>query len=311
MPWDPAPAPPSMPQTASAPSQAATQPTQASQAKTAQPKQEPANAAPAVKAEPGAGSYDLQNLPQANGAATAYNTSSGAALDRTSQQLHDKFGAAAGPQISQLQARRAMMSQNPGQQGAAQGAQQGGSQAEIEAKKRQYDMQQAQQAQRMKAQLAAQQQQRSVGNAQTDGSTEWQNFVAERRAAAAADGGLADHTLRQQLEAASLEMEGGGLPKPVSRHRAAIHPTRAQPSSSMPGAQYDGPGDDDDDTKEEDEDAINSDLDDPEDELDREETDEDANQGEIMLCTYDKVQRVKNKWKCTLKDGVLTTGGKE
>ena len=26
---------------------------------------------------------------------------------------------------------------------------------------------------------------------------------------------------------------------------------------------------------------------------------------------YDKVQRVKNKWKCTLKDGVLNANGKE
>jgi len=26
---------------------------------------------------------------------------------------------------------------------------------------------------------------------------------------------------------------------------------------------------------------------------------------------YDKVQRVKNKWKCTLKDGVLLVNGKE
>lgn len=30
-----------------------------------------------------------------------------------------------------------------------------------------------------------------------------------------------------------------------------------------------------------------------------------------ILCTYDKVQRVKNKWKCTLKDGVMSVGGKE
>jgi transcription initiation factor TFIIA large subunit len=32
---------------------------------------------------------------------------------------------------------------------------------------------------------------------------------------------------------------------------------------------------------------------------------------DYMLCTYDKVQRVKNKWKCTLKDGILTTNKKE
>lgn len=53
-----------------------------------------------------------------------------------------------------------------------------------------------------------------------------------------------------------------------------------------------------------DEDAINSDLDDPEDdEIDGEDDDEVP---QIMLCMYDKVQRTKNKWKCVLKDGVLT-----
>ncbi|KAH0186348.1 hypothetical protein KCU86_g12070, partial [Aureobasidium melanogenum] len=30
-----------------------------------------------------------------------------------------------------------------------------------------------------------------------------------------------------------------------------------------------------------------------------------------VLCTYDKVQRVKNKWKCTLKDGIMSANGKE
>lgn len=58
-----------------------------------------------------------------------------------------------------------------------------------------------------------------------------------------------------------------------------------------------------------DEDAINSDLDDPEeDEIDNEDEDEVP---QIMLCMYDKVQRTKNKWKCVLKDGVLTINGKE
>ena len=58
-----------------------------------------------------------------------------------------------------------------------------------------------------------------------------------------------------------------------------------------------------------DEDAINSDLDDPDDdEIDNEDEDEVP---QIMLCMYDKVQRTKNKWKCVLKDGVLTINGKE
>ena len=87
-------------------------------------------------------------------------------------------------------------------------------------------------------------------------------------------------------------------------------------------AQLDGPVDDEDDEDakkgikdelfddDDDEDAINSDLDDPDDNAIEEEQDE-GRPNQIMLCTYDKVQRVKNKWKCTLKDGVLNTGGKE
>ena len=30
-----------------------------------------------------------------------------------------------------------------------------------------------------------------------------------------------------------------------------------------------------------------------------------------MFCTYDKVARVKNKWKCVLKDGMVSIGGKD
>ncbi|KAK6340366.1 transcription factor IIA subunit alpha [Orbilia blumenaviensis] len=59
-----------------------------------------------------------------------------------------------------------------------------------------------------------------------------------------------------------------------------------------------------------DEDAINSDLDDTDEEpVD----DDDDNEGisQIMLCMYDKVQRTKNKWKCWLRNGVLTVNGKE
>lgn len=76
--------------------------------------------------------------------------------------------------------------------------------------------------------------------------------------------------------------------------------------------QVDGPGDDneDDDDIFNDSDDINSDLDD---DLDSEKSDdEDAEQeGQIMLCLYDKVQRVKNKWKCNLKEGVANIDGKD
>uniref|UniRef100_A0A060T7R6 ARAD1C24112p n=1 Tax=Blastobotrys adeninivorans TaxID=409370 RepID=A0A060T7R6_BLAAD len=58
-------------------------------------------------------------------------------------------------------------------------------------------------------------------------------------------------------------------------------------------------------------DEINSDLDDSEDEIDSANEDEDDDGGMIMLCLYDKVQRVKNKWKYVLKDGVANINGKD
>jgi len=32
---------------------------------------------------------------------------------------------------------------------------------------------------------------------------------------------------------------------------------------------------------------------------------------DIVFCTYDKVARVKNKWKCILKDGMIHINGKD
>lgn len=76
--------------------------------------------------------------------------------------------------------------------------------------------------------------------------------------------------------------------------------------------QADGPGDvdDEDDDIFNDSDDINSDLDD---ELDSEKSDEDDadQEGRIMLCLYDKVQRVKNKWKCNLKEGIANIDGRD
>ncbi|KLJ08778.1 transcription initiation factor TFIIA large subunit [Blastomyces silverae] len=96
---------------------------------------------------------------------------------------------------------------------------------------------------------------------------------------------------------------------------AFTSPVNPSPSSSniVAPSQYDGPDEFNGNTgrqEEVDEDAINSDLDDSEDMLDDHNDGDDA-VGQVMLCTYDKVQRVKSKWKCTLKDGILTSGGKE
>ncbi|KAL2820724.1 transcription factor IIA, alpha/beta subunit [Aspergillus granulosus] len=156
----------------------------------------------------------------------------------------------------------------------------------------------------------------SIGNSQTDGPADdalscWKAEVARRREAAERQNGEGDRLLRDRLRERMLQYEGGGLMVPLDE-REAQPKTRSIDTtdlSTVPQAQYDGPGGDD--TKEEDdEDAINSDLDDPDDLVAEDHDAEDA-VGQVMLCTYDKVQRVKNKWKCTLKDGILTTGGKE
>lgn len=81
-------------------------------------------------------------------------------------------------------------------------------------------------------------------------------------------------------------------------------------------AQHDGVADDDDDDDDDGDtklrgNDINSDLDDSDDELNFGDEEESEEQGMIMLCLYDKVQRVKNKWKYVLKDGVANINGKD
>ena len=84
-------------------------------------------------------------------------------------------------------------------------------------------------------------------------------------------------------------------PPPPTLHSA--HPSLA---SSAPPASN-GAADDE---------AINSDLDDS-DEDGNDEEDDGGAAGDIMFCTYDKVARVKNKWKCVLKDGMVSIDGRD
>ena len=195
---------------------------------------------------------------------------------------------------------------------------------------------------------SAPQQQPVANSARTDGPDEWDDFVAQRRldaSQASEDVFASSKTLRQHVQQQYRSMEGGGLMLPLAeqskipqskKRKVIIHidggsstsdaphiaPNLTNPNRMLKLAQVDGPVDDDDDEDgkkgikdelfddDDDEDAINSDLDDPDDNAIEEEQDE-GRPNQIMLCTYDKVQRVKNKWKCTLKDGVLNTGGKE
>lgn len=155
---------------------------------------------------------------------------------------------------------------------------------------------------------------------QTDGPddamADWEAFKAAR-AANAVERMAADDFMRARVDAMAMRQDSGlmvpldSMPK-GKRRKAAVHVLQAEDaedSTSVPApARFDG--DDDVKPEEDPDDAINSDLDDSEDDLgDGDNSDDDM--VDYMLCTYDKVQRVKNKWKCTLKDGILTTNKKE
>lgn len=138
----------------------------------------------------------------------------------------------------------------------------------------------------------------SVQNAQTDGAADEEDFeaVLMRRGAAGELQELGrveiDSLLHQHIAANAKSMEGGGLMLPLreaTRQKTKKPYTRRERATGP----YDGPDDDED--IEDDEDAINSDLDDSDEGLAEDDV-EDEGLGSIMLCMYDKVQRVKNKW---------------
>lgn len=162
---------------------------------------------------------------------------------------------------------------------------------------------------------------------QTDGAddaqTQWQALVTERRAVASEHQREADHMLRDQFVQYSSQLQSGllvpldeqpSLKRQKKKHRRKIPPINASTSSAPTIPQLDGELDEDEkpDIKEEDdENAINSDLDDSDDDAQGALGDDDDDFADQILCTYDKVQRVKNKWKCTLKDGVMSVNGKD
>lgn len=221
------------------------------------------------------------------------------AQQRAANNLREKFGNAAQNQVNQLQAQSQAAQSFPGQQNPQDNEQPATNQD------------------------PSQPGSGTLGNAQTDGASdamaEWKAEVSRRRLAAQQQEGAGDRLLREQMKRLALQREGGGVMVPYDERYGSSNTSKRKvtsatgstpmvsatsgPSAGQIGSQYDG-------TEEEDEDAINSDLDDPDD-LGPEDPDGDEGVGQVMLCTYDKVQRVKNKWKCTLKDGILTTGGRE
>ncbi|KAG5925448.1 hypothetical protein E4U53_003309 [Claviceps sorghi] len=300
-PWDPKPEPPPPAPTASAQAQAAMQSTTQAQFSPslslpvgapgstahngAKSEQDFVKHESEIKHEPGT-QVSLAALPSYNGA-----DKNSLAASRAAQRLADQYGSLAAGSISAIQAGH---KQQPQTQNTP-----------------------AQNPQPPQAQVPAGAS--SIRNGQTDGpgdageaevvEEDYEGILMRRNA----EGTLhelgrvdIDRMLHGQMAARAKAMEGGGLMLPLKKadSRGGQGPTRAKGKGI---AAYDG-GDDYDDI--DDEDAINSDLDDPEDDHDDDEVD-DEGLGHIMLCMYDKVQRVKNKWKCTLKDGVLTVNGKE
>jgi transcription initiation factor TFIIA large subunit len=269
------------------------------------------------------------------------------AQQRAAQHLHQNYGPRAAASINAIQSGGQPQAQNGQQQGqmptleqmqrvrqmqqlqqqqqqaAAQGMTQGQAMPNMQNRpqmtQEQYRHMMAANAQRQMQATANGQ--NGVGGAQTDGAgDEVESLSVIKRFDAngeeVAMGRVEiDGMIRQKIEAMGSAMEGGGLMLPLHKASTAAKRSRKVKRSAQGMAQADG-GDDDEDDKdgikdeELDEDAINSDLDDPDDGLNEEE-DEDEGMGHIMLCMYDKVQRVKNKWKCVMKDGVLTVNGKE
>lgn len=153
----------------------------------------------------------------------------------------------------------------------------------------------------------------------TDGESgaleDWAALVESRAAIDDQSRIEADQFMRARVDALASRLDSG-LMMPLNkmpkgkRRNAAVRVLQedalAASGVSVP-ARFDGG---DEEEKEHDSDAINSDLDDSEDERNAGEDSDDETM-DYMLCTYDKVQRVKNKWKCTLKDGILTTNKRE
>ncbi|KAF4986876.1 hypothetical protein FDECE_15728 [Fusarium decemcellulare] len=259
-----------------------------------------------IKQEPGLQGNTMSYQP--------YNNMDGktnVAANRAAQQLQAQYGQRAASSINALHQQQQSQPQSTQQQASVPQQQPGLTQQQ---------QQQQQQAYRQQmAATTAQQQphqpangQSHLRNGQTDGAADMDGFegVLMQRGPSGDLRELGrveiDRMLHEQILAKAKSMEGGGLMLPLKE--ATQHST-APTSRSTKGKQpagYDG-GDDD---EEDDDDAINSDLDDPEEDRDDDDVDDDS-LGNIMLCMYDKVQRVKNKWKCTLKDGVLTVNGKE
>jgi transcription initiation factor TFIIA large subunit len=286
-------------------------------------KQDPGldNTEPVIKQEPGTG------LPPSH---PAYNPASATptALQRAAMALKTQYGPRAAASISAIHS--AIPPPTNGHAQVQQGTHPGQAPQHLSPQE-QYRQGVAAHVQQRMQQVSHAAATNALPRAQYDGSNDAVEDASLTQGSGSGqppvmDRETIDQQFHAQLAVRAKQMEGGGLMLPLKD--ATKQSSLAAPRQGDGPAQLDGT--DDDIKSEEDEDAINSDLDDTDEDKDDDDEDDDG-LGHMMLCMYDKVQRVKNKWyvpvafyrgfetqcliiscrKCILKDGVLTVNGKE
>lgn len=203
------------------------------------------------------------------------------AAQRAAQALENQYGQRAAASINAIHSGMATQ-MSPGLQAQVQQAPRPGQPPQHMNMQQQYRQGVAASIQQRMQQVSHSGAPNGLPTSQVDGASDSGETVSSAPAS---------QFLHAQIAERGRQMEGGGLMVPLSQIPASSRPSNPRTTADGP-SQVDGP---DDDVKEEsDEDAINSDLDDPDE--DREDEDDDDDSMNMMLCMYDKVQRVKNKW---------------
>lgn len=245
-------------------------------------------------------------MPQYAGAPT------NVAAQRAMSQLQNQFGARAAASIGAIQGfgqgtlggqpaqGQNPMPPRPGAQPAARPVSQAQYSQQLASQQAAMVQQQAQNRPpqgQFQGQRPASGQQNNFQQSQVDGAGDEFEGVLVRRDENGETSELGrmdiDRMLHEQMAVKAKQMEGGGLMLPLKK--ATKSKSIAKKTGLDGPSGFDGPDDDIKREEEIDEDAINSDLDDPN-EVDIEDEDDDENMDQVMLCMYDKVQRVKNKW---------------
>ncbi len=251
---------------------------------------------PTIKQEPG-----MQPMPQ------GYNPPNGArpgtAAHRAALALESQYGQRAAASISAIHSGMASQA-NPAVQ-PQQGQRPGPPPPHMNQQQYRQGVAAAmqQRMQQQQQQVPGQRPANGLPTDQLDGSSEAADAPSLEPGSEAAqpptmDRAQIDAQFHAQIAARAKQMEGGGLMLPL-KEATKTRGVAGKTSSADGPSQLDGI--DDDVKSEEDEDAINSDLDDP-DEVGDDDEDDDDSLGHMMLCMYDKVQRVKNKWYVTWAD---------